>query len=138
VAELAVAIAVLSITAALVVTVPGRQSFIRPFNRTLAAPGLVVVVRVDAPRVGDTILHLTARTPKGDPIAVTAIRASISEPVRKLGPLPVRLPTADGASVNGRQDIGLTFPAKGNWTVKLTVQTSPLEATAFTLIIEVT
>jgi copper transport protein len=137
-AELGVAIAVLSITAAMVVTIPGRQSFIRPFNRTLAAPGLVVAVRVDAPRVGDTVLHLAARTPKGNPIAVTGIRASISEPVRKLGPLPVRLPTAGGASVNGREDIGLTFPAKGNWTVKLTVQTSPLDATAFTVIVSVT
>jgi hypothetical protein len=50
----------------------------------------------------------------------------------------VRLPTAGGASVNGREDIGLTFPAKGNWTVKLTVQTSPLDATAFTVIVSVT
>lgn len=136
--EVAIAAVVLGVTAALVVSVPSRQSYVRPFTQTLMASGLQVAVRIDAPRVGDTVLHVTARSTDGTPIPVTGIRGSLTQPAAKIGPLPLRLPNATGATGNGKQDIGLTFPAKGRWVVQLTIQTSSFDATAFSITARVT
>ena len=136
-AELSIATIVLGLTAALVVTVPAREAYLHPFTQTKTAPGIALVVRVDASRVGDTVLHLTARSRTGRALPVTAIRGSLTQPIAKLGPLPLRLPNASGASRTGREDIGLTFPRNGNWVLQLTVQTSPLDATAFSFTVPV-
>jgi copper transport protein len=130
-AELAISVIVLGLTSALVVAIPSRQSYVRPFAQSVVATGLQLAVRIDAPRAGDTVLHLTARSNEGKAIAVTGVRGSLSEPNAKLGPLPLRLPNPDGASRTGTEDIGLTFPSKGKWLLQLTVQTSPLDAVAF-------
>jgi len=135
ISELAIAFAVLGVTAALVVSVPSRQAYIRPFRQTLTAAHLQVSVRVDAPRTGDTVLHLAASTPDGKAVAVSQIRGSLSQP--GLGPLPLRLPNPAGATVTGKEDIGLTFPRKGEWKIQLTVQTSKLDATAFVVTLPV-
>jgi copper transport protein len=137
-AELAIGCAVLAVTAALVVSVPSRQVYVRAYQRTLIASGLRLQVTVAAPRAGDTVLHLIARTPDGRPQPVTAIRGSLSEPSAALGPLPLRLANPSGASATGREDIGLSFPKRGAWTVQLTVQTSPVNATVFDFVVPVT
>lgn len=130
-AELGIAVAVLAMTAALVVSVPGRESYVRPFSRTLTATGLQLAVRIDAARIGDTVLHVTARASNGKPIAVTGLRGSLALPEAKLGPLPLRLANAAGSASSGKQDVGLTFPRSGKWVITLTVQTSPFDASTF-------
>jgi copper transport protein len=136
-AELGVAMAVLGLTAALVVAVPGRQGFVRPFTANLGAPGLQVKVKLEVPRVGDTTMHLRALEPSGQAQGITALTGSISEPARGLGPLPIRLPTAAGASPSGVEDIGLTFPTGGHWKVQFTIHTSPVDATSFAITVPV-
>jgi copper transport protein len=132
-AELGIALVVLAMTAALVVSVPAREAFIRPFNRTLTVTGLQVAVRIDATRVGDTVLHLTARAANGKAISVTSLRGSLALPSAKLGPLPLRLPNAAGSASSGREDIGVTFPRTGKWLITLSVQTSPFDASVFSV-----
>ena len=135
--ELGLGLAVLALTAALVVSVPSRESYIRPFTQTLSAPGLRVALRIGAPRTGDSVLHLSVRDPGGKAIPVTALRGSLSQPAAALGPLPLRLARARGATGTGAQDVGLTFPEKGHWVLQLTVQTSSFDATSFTVPVDV-
>jgi copper transport protein len=137
-AELGVGAGVLAMTAALVVLVPGRQAYIRPFDRTLTAAGLQVAVRIDEPRAGDTVLHMTARAQDGNAIPVTSMRGSLWLPAGRIGPLPLRPAGAKGAAADGREDIGLSFPRRGRWVVQFTVETSPLDATVFSLTVPVT
>ncbi|MDQ2751069.1 MAG: copper resistance protein CopC [Actinomycetota bacterium] len=136
--ELGIGLLVLALTAALVVTVPARQSYLRPFTRTLTTTGLQVSVRIDAPRTGDTLLRMTARSADGKPVPVTGMRATMALPKAGLGPLPLRLPNAAGSAVSGSEKVGLTFPRRGNWVISLTVQTSPFDATAFSITVPVT
>lgn len=136
-AELVVGLVVLGMTAALVVTVPARDSYVVPFARTLTAPGLQVSVRVDKPRLGDAVLHLIARSSNGRPVRVTGLRGTMSLPKAKLGPLALRLSNPAGAASNGREDIGMTFSRTGSWVIALTVQTSPVDATVFSVTVPV-
>jgi copper transport protein len=135
VAEIAVGAGVLALTAALVVLVPGRQSYVPRFDRTVTAAGVQVAVRIDAPRVGDTVMHLTALTSSGRPMPVLDLRGSLSLRAKGLGPLALR---GNGATANGREDLGVSFPRPGRWLVQLTVQTGPLEAIVFDLTVPVT
>jgi hypothetical protein len=47
---MAIRLVLLALTAALVVTVPARQPYLRRFTRTMTATGLRVSVRIDADR----------------------------------------------------------------------------------------
>jgi copper transport protein len=136
-AELGVGAGVLALTAALVVLVPARQSYVPRFDRTMTAAGLQVAVRIDTPRVGDTVLHLTARSSSGRPIPVLELRGSLRLRAKGLGPLALRPARGNGATPDGREDVGVSFPRPGRWLVQLTVQTSPLDATVFALTVPV-
>jgi hypothetical protein len=103
----------------------------------MTGAGLQVSVRIDAPRTGDTLVHLTARSSAGKPIPVTGVRATMALPSAGLGPLPLRLPNAAGSSASGSEDLGVTFPQRGTWVISLTVQTSPFDATAFSVTVPV-
>jgi copper transport protein len=137
IAELGLGVAVLALTAALVVSIPSVQSYIRPFTQTLSAPGMRVAVRIDAPRTGDTALHLSVQDQTGKAVPLMAVRGSLSQPKAGLGPLPLRLPSASGETATGAEDIGLTFPRNGNWVLQLTVQISAFDSTSFTIPVDV-
>jgi copper transport protein len=137
VAELVVAAAVLGLTAVLVATVPARQAWTPSVTRSVTVGAVVVVdLTVDAPRVGDTVLHLDVHRVDGTPVPVQELTGTISLPAAGLGPLPVRvLPPGPDAHL---PSAGLTFPAPGDWTLRLTVETSPLEAASVTVTVPVT
>ncbi|MDT4972598.1 MAG: hypothetical protein QOG22_2741, partial [Pseudonocardiales bacterium] len=67
----------------------------------------------------------------------TGVRATMALPSAGLGPLPLRLPNAAGSSASGSEDLGVTFPQRGTWVISLTVQTSPFDATAFSVTVPV-
>jgi Copper resistance protein D len=48
--------------------------------------------------------------------------------VADLGPLPVRVGSGGGGS--GAVDADVSYPAAGDWTLRLTVRTGPLDSTA--------
>lgn len=136
-AESGIALGVLAITAALVVSVPGRDSYVKPYQHTESADNLTLSVRVDAPRVGDTVMHLKVRTATGQPAALTTVRGSVTQRAAGVGPLPLRLLTPSGATNTGNEDVGITFPRSGLWTLQLTLQTSAFDAAVFSLVVPV-
>jgi copper transport protein len=137
IAESVIGLLVLVITAALVVTVPARASYVKSYQRSATVGDVTLSVRVDERRVGDTILHVKVKSADGRPSALTALRGSLTRKAGALGPLPLRLPDADGATATGSEDIGLTFPAGGAWTLQLTVQTSEFDAAAFSFTVPI-
>lgn len=130
-AEILVAAAVLTLTAALVVIVPARQDYVRPFHRVLLAPApdVKVVLDIPAPRQGDAVLNVTVTTTDGRPQPVTALTGSVSLVSPRMGPLPLR--PGPAAAPSGSKTLAVSFPAKGTWTLRLSVQTTPTDATAF-------
>ncbi|MCW2717157.1 copper resistance protein CopC [Pseudonocardia sp.] len=136
VAELVVAAAVLGLTAVLVATVPARQAWTPPVERSVTVGSVVVDLVVDVPRIGDTTVHLDVHRPDGTPVPVQQLTGSLTLPAARLGPLPVRVPPP--APDAQRPSAGLTFPAAGDWTLQLTVRTSALDAVAVTVTVPVT
>jgi copper transport protein len=130
-AELVIGAVVLGVTAALIVLVPARQDFVRPFHRVLSASGLTVVLDIPNPRVGDATLHVKVTTSDGRRQPITALSGSILLVSPRLGPLPLEPRSAGGASSSGIEDLGVSLSARGEWTLRLSVQTSPINATAF-------
>jgi copper transport protein len=135
-AETAVGLGVLAVTAVLVATVPARQDYVAPFEQTISASGLSVDVRVATPRAGDSALRLTARTPDGVPLPVTALSGTLSLPSAALGPLPIEQPAADPRHP-GPVEATLRFPEPGEWTLHLVVTTSPTDATSADVVVPV-
>jgi copper transport protein len=129
-AELVIATVVLALTTALVVIVPAHQDVARPFHKVVRSSGLIVVLDSPTPRVGDMIMRVKVTTADGRPQPVTALTGSISLASPPIGPLPVRMRPAGGASSSGIGEIELSLPARGEWTVRLSVKTSPIDATA--------
>lgn len=136
-AELVIAAAVIGLTTALVVIVPARQDYVRPFHRVLTGSGLTVVLDLPTPRPGDSVLQVEVRTADGRPQPITALSASISLVSPRIGPLPVPERFPGSASQSGRKDLEVNVPARGDWTLKLSVQTTPIDATAFSTVIPV-
>ncbi len=136
-AELGIAVLVLALSSALVVVLPARQDYVPPFRTVTGTAALRVDLEVPSPRVGDTVLHVRVHAPDGRPVAVTAMRGSISLPSARLGPLVLQPVSRAGASATGASDLTLTLPARGTWTLQLTVQTSPVDATALSVRIPV-
>ncbi len=135
VAEIGIAVAVLGLTSALVVIVPAQQEYVAPFHKTVTTNGTIVDLDLAEPRVGDTVLHVIVRGADGRPMAVTAMRGSMTLPAGGLGRLDLQPVlsggvSAAGASATGEEDLKVSLPARGTWTLRLTVQTSPVEATA--------
>jgi copper transport protein len=129
-AELGIAGLVLALSSALVVVLPARQDYVAPFHKTFAASAVSVDLDVASPRVGDSVLRVTVHTPDGRPIRVTAVSGSITLASARLGPLALQPVSQGGASTTGVTDMKVTLPARGVWTLELTVQTSALDATA--------
>ena len=130
VAELTIGATVLALTAALVVVIPARQDYVTPYHHTVTTATMHVDLDVPQPQVGDRILHVTVRTPAGQPLPVTAMSGSVSLPDQGLGPIALEPSTPGGAAPSGEENLRMSVPAEGTWTLRLTVQTSPLDATA--------
>jgi copper transport protein len=132
-AELGIAVLVLALSSALVVVLPARQDYIAPFHRTLVTADMRVDLDVPSPGLGDAVLHVRVHTPDGRPLPVTAMRGSITLSSARLGPLALQPVSKDGSSAAGATDMKIALPARGIWTLNLTVQTSPVDATALSV-----
>jgi len=128
-AELGIAGLVLALSSALVVVLPARQDYVAPFHKTFAASTVRVDLEVASPRVGDSVLQVTVHTPDGRPVRVTAVSGSITLASARLGPLALQPVSKGGSSTSGVTVIKVTLPARGIWTLQLTVQTSAVNAT---------
>ena len=125
-AELALVLGVLAVTALLVNAPPAKQAASQPFAQSFQVLGDQVNAIVSPARTGPgNQFHFYVLGPSGQPRAIPELDASISLRTQGLGPLPIPLAVAGpGHYVAGNVDI----PVGGSWQLRLTVRTSPTHA----------
>jgi copper transport protein len=136
VAELAIALGVLGVTAALVNAPPAREQSSLPYTQSFTTLGVQANVILSPAAAGvSNVLHVyVVSATTGLPHAVPAVTATVAFPPDHLGPLPVPLRVA-GVGHYRAQD--LTFAVSGTWVLRVTVRTSPSAATVTPLLVPV-
>ena len=124
-AEIAIALAVVSVTALLVNAVPAKEAASQPFSETFNTLGIQVNAIVDPARVGPgNQLHIYLLGHLGQPVAIPELDASISLPSQDIGPLSIPLLSlGQGHYVATHVDI----PVAGTWVLKLIVRTNAID-----------
>jgi copper transport protein len=125
VAEVAIAAAVLALTAVLVNGVPARQAYAPPYSTTLTArdsdgQAITVLVDVSPTRTGGQDIHLYPYTQAGVVLPYQSALGTLTEPSAGLGPITFIF--ADTGPGHGTA-AGVVVPATGTWTLTLHVRT---------------
>jgi copper transport protein len=124
-AEVAIAAAVLALTAVLVNGIPARQAYAPPYSATLTArnadgQAITVLVDVAPTRTGSQTVHLYTYTAAGVVLPYQSALADVTEPSAGLGPITFTF--ADTGPGHGTAE-GIVVPAAGTWTLTLHVRT---------------
>lgn len=126
-AETLGAVVILGLTAALVSTAPGRESYLPTMSTTVNAGGgpvavtLHVTVRPTTP--GFEGLTVTATSPEGTSVPIQGARVRFVNVAQHIGPMEYPVATTTGAVLDalvsvpgpGRWDVVLTLRVKGTW-----------------------
>jgi copper transport protein len=133
--EVAIAVVVLGLTAALVSIPPGGHDHgpsaaaatpAGPFLGSVALPGGDVQVWVDPARTGNNQIVLNVRDGRGINRDVPEVRAQLQLAERDIGPLPVSLNrTGPGQFVAN----GVVVPVSGTWKLNMHVRTTDFAET---------
>jgi copper transport protein len=124
-AEAVLGVGVLTLTALLVNTVPGRQDFAPPFDETLRGVSvdggaISVVLDVDPTRVGPETFHLFTYTTAGAVLPFQTADATLADKAKGLGPITFTFTNAaPGHGVGDR----VVVPAAADWTLTVQVHT---------------
>jgi len=124
-AEIAIALAVLAVTALLVNAVPAKQAAALPFSTSFSTLGVQVNAIVDPARAGTgNQVHVYVLSQLGTPKAVPELDMTLSLPAENLGPLtvPLRI-SGPGHYYADNVDI----PVAGDWIVRFTVRTDAID-----------
>jgi copper transport protein len=123
--EVAIAAAVLAVTAVLVSTAPARATYVDPFDSTVRlASGGSARISVSPARTGENTIEITVRDRSGKPLDPQQVSLTAALPVEQIGPLPVSL-NKSGTGVYRAP--GASFPRPGSWQLVLRVQTSEFD-----------
>jgi len=127
VAELAVAFAVLGVTAALVNDVPAKQAADLPFSYSFSTLGVQVNTIIDPARTGSANqVHVYVLSSLGTPRAIPELDITTSLPSQSIGPITVPLViSGPGHYYAGHVD----FPVAGTWVLTYTVRTDAIDET---------
>lgn len=125
-AETLGAVVILGLSAALVSTQPGRESYLPAMSTTVTAQGgsfagpaavrLHITVRPTTP--GFEGLTVSAASADGAPLAIQAARLRFVNVEQHLGPMEYPVRSTSGAV----DDVLISVPAMGRWDVGLTLQ----------------
>jgi copper transport protein len=120
--ELALAAAILAVTAGLVNAQPARSALALPYSIEVhAGPNVLVDVIVDHAKAGPVAVHIYTLTPDGAQLDVPEVRGYFSLPPAGIRDLPVPLQKAGpGHFLNTSFDV----PLRGTWRLQLTVRTT--------------
>ncbi|EFC82895.1 copper resistance protein CopC [Parafrankia sp. EUN1f] len=114
--EMIVGVAVLTVTAILVNTIPGRESYAPPFSRTVIAGPMTVDVEIAPTRTGLETIRIHTYDPQGRSQRLVEAKGELSLPAAGVGPLDVPLVrVADGQAV--AEGVGVPLP--GQWQLRL-------------------
>jgi copper transport protein len=124
-AELAVAVAVLAVSALLVNAVPAKQAAALPYSYSFSTLGVQVNSIIDPARAGPgNEVHVYVLSSLGTPKAIPELDLSIALPAQSIGPLSVPLVIAGpGHYYAGNFDI----PSAGTWVLKYTVRVDAID-----------
>ncbi|MCD2195998.1 copper resistance protein CopC [Actinomycetospora endophytica] len=132
-AEAAIAVVVLAVTAVLVGSPQATETYAPAFTSTATAGGLALTTDVDAAHTGSTAVHLTGRDSAGRAVPVSVVEASLTLPAQGIGPLPVTAAPGPG----GRVGAPLSFAVPGDWALDVTVASPVAPPTLFRVVIPV-
>jgi copper transport protein len=134
--EVCVVALVLAVTAVLVNTATGRESYAPAVNAVqrfdTGGPGGAgtVDVAVTPARLGGNRVTLTFDTPAGRAYAPAQAQVALFLPARNIGPLPVTLSPAG----RGRyQASAATFSFTGQWQLRITIRSDAFDETTITV-----
>jgi copper transport protein len=123
--EVAVAVVVLAVTAALVQSVPGRSALVpEPFETEVHGALVLLDATVDPPAAGPVEIDLQVADHAGAPLEPEEITASLTLPERRLGPLEITL-QPDGVGHYVSTNAQIPFP--GLWELDVTVRTTDVD-----------
>jgi copper transport protein len=136
-AEVAIAVAVLAVTAGLVQAVPGDRAAAggaggpaaaagagAPYTTEMHGEEVLVEATVGATATGPTTVDIAARDHGGDPIDPEEVTATLRLPARALGPIDLSL-TEEGTGEFTSE--GAELPFAGEWELVVTVRTSDID-----------
>lgn len=132
-AEAAVAVVVLAVTAVLVGSPRAAESYAPTFTTTEHAGDLALTARVDAAHTGQTAVHLSGADAAGRAVPVSVVDASLTLPAQGIGPLPVTV--APGPA--GEAAAPLSFAVPGDWALDVTVASPTGPPTLFRVVVPV-
>ena len=125
VAELAIAIAVLVVTAFLVNAVPARQAVALPFATSWTTLGVQVNADVSPARVGPgNVVHIYVLSAAGRPNAVPELDATLTPPDSSIGPITVPLRLVSPGHYSAER---VDFPIPGTWVLKVKIRTTAID-----------
>jgi copper transport protein len=117
-------VAVLAVTAVLVVTVPGREPPVGPFNQTVAVGTNQLTFGVTPAQAGRNQVHLTFLTPEGQPASVRSARVELSQPEAGIGPIARDArPAGTGHFILETSDLAIP----GTWKIDVLARISDFE-----------
>jgi copper transport protein len=134
-AELGIAVAILGLTAVLVNTATGRESYAPTVSASQAfstgGPGGAgtVHVLVEPARLGPNTIEVDFTKADGEAFLPAQVTAALYFPAKNLGPLPVTLiRTAPGQY----RSAGATLTFAGQWTLQVVVRSDAFDETSVT------
>ena len=122
--ELALAVAVLAVTALLVNAPPARSALARPASIDLTAGDVLVTVTVDPAKAGTTDIHAYTLTPEGAVRDVEEISIALRLPREGIGSLDVPLRRAGPGHFAA---YGFDLPIPGTWELETTVRLTDVD-----------
>ncbi|MGB2567534.1 copper resistance CopC/CopD family protein [Micromonospora citrea] len=133
--ELAITAVVLGVSATLVQTTPARVAAADVagtpsgyFSTTLSSPIYSLQVELDPAERGNNSLHLYAYTKDNRPQPVAEWKATAALPSAGIEPIEIPLLPLTDNHATGE----VTFPAAGEWQLRLTVRTSDIDQATVT------
>ena len=134
-AEVALALAVLAVTALLVNAVPAKQAASQPFSQSFNTLGVQVNAIVAPARTGPgNQFHFYVLGRLGQPVAIPELDAAISLPSEGVGPITIPLVVAGPGHYRATE---VTIPVAGDWILKLTVRTTAIDEDVVTAVLPV-
>jgi len=135
-AEVAIAAVVLAVTALLVNTVPAEDAYDPSFSADVHGAALLARVEVDPVKAGPADIVVETLDHGSNPIQPLEVTASLSQPGRDIGPLPIALEADDtGTGRYVAEDTEIPFP--GAWELSIDVRFSEFEQETLTTTIPV-
>jgi copper transport protein len=130
-AEIALAVAVLAVTAALVSAVPGATAVDDApsatgglFNTTVHGSLTAIQVTVDPAAVGPTEVEINISAHDGSPIDPEEVTSSLTLPERNIGPLDLTLQRIGPGQYVA---LGAQIPFSGTWDLEVVARTTDID-----------